>query len=95
MIKISQYRESDPKYVAEEISKIVRIIISRMSVESQNKSRINIKNRVLRLNPNEMTIKKSPAGASIGTSIALIKNILNGKDGYFIRAVMDELVKLL
>ena len=75
MIKISQYRESDPKYVAEEISKIVRIIISRMSVESQNKSRINIKNRVLRLNPNEMTIKKSPAGASIGTSIALIKNM--------------------
>ena len=46
-----------------------------MSVESQNKSRINIKNRVLRLNPNEMTIKKSPAGASIGTSIALIKNM--------------------
>lgn len=95
MIKTSQYRESDPKYVAEEISKIIRIIISRMSIESQNKSRINIKNRVLRLNPNEMTIKKSPAGASIGTSIALIKNILNGKDGYFIRAVMDELVKLL
>ncbi len=95
MIKTSQYREADPKYVAEELNKIIRIIINRMSIDGQNKSRINIKNRVLRLNPNEMTIKKTPAGASIGTSIALIKNVLNGKDGYFIRAVMDELVKLL
>ena len=95
MIKISQYRESDPKYVAEELNKIIRVIISKMSIEGQNKSRVNIKNRVLRLNPNEMTSKKTPAGASIGTSIALIKNVLNGKDGYFIRAVMDELVKLL
>ena len=95
MIKTSQYREADPKYVAEELNKIIRIIISRMSIDGQNKSRVNIKNRVLRLNPNEMTIKKTPAGASIGTSIALIKNVLNGKDGYFIRAVMDELVKLL
>ncbi len=95
MIKTSQYREADPKYVAEELNKIIRVIISRMSIEGQNKSRINIKNRVLRLNPNEMTSKKSPAGASIGTSIALIKNVLNGRDGYFIRSVMDELVKLL
>jgi hypothetical protein len=95
MLKISQHRETDPKYVAEEVAKIVRIIISKMSLESQNKARINIKNRTLMLNPQDMSQKKTPAGASIGTSIALIKNILNGRDGYFIKLVIDELTKLL
>jgi len=95
MVKTSQYRERDPKYVAEEIAKIIRVIISKMSIEAQNRAKINLKNRVLRLNPNEMTTKKTPAGASIGTSIALIKNILNGRDGYFIKSIIDELVRLL
>ena len=95
MLKISQHRETDPKYVAEEVAKIIRIIISKMSVESQNRARINIKNRTLMLNPQDMSQKKTPAGASIGTSIALIKNILNGRDGYFIKLVIDELTKLL
>jgi transcription termination factor NusB len=95
MIKDAQYREGDPKYVAEEVAKIIRVIISKMSTESQNKARINLKNRILRLNPQEMGGKKTPAGASIGTSIALVKNILNGRDGYFIKSVIDELVRLL
>ncbi len=95
MVKTSQYRERDPKYVAEEIAKIIKIIISKMSIEAQNRAKINLKNRVLRLNPNEMTTKQTPAGASIGTSIALIKNILNGRDGYFIKSIIDELVRLL
>jgi transcription termination factor NusB len=95
MLKNAQYRESDPKYVAEEVSKIIRVIISKMSIESQNKAKINLKNRFLRLNSQEMSNKKTPAGASIGTSIALVKNILNGRDGYFIKSVIDELVRLL
>jgi hypothetical protein len=95
MLKIAQFREGDPKYVAEEIAKIVRIINSKMSMESQNKAKINIKSRVLNLIPQDMSVKKTPAGASIGTSIALIKNILNGRDGYFIRQVIDELGRLL
>jgi hypothetical protein len=95
MIKDAQIRDSDPKYVAEEISKIIRVIISRMSIESQNKARINLKNRILRFNPQEVSNKKTPAGASIGTSIALVKNILNGRDGYFIKSVIDQLVTLL
>lgn len=95
MLKNAQYREADPKYVAEEISKIIRVIINKMSIDSQNRAKINLKNRVLRLIPQEMSGKKTPAGASIGTSIALIKNILNGRDGYFIKSVIDELVRLL
>lgn len=95
MNKSAQHRVNDPKYVAEEISKIIRVIISKMSIESQNRARINLKNRIVRLNPHEMTQKETPAGASIGTSIALVKNILNGRDGHFIKLVIDELVKSL
>jgi hypothetical protein len=95
MNKNAQHRVNDPKYVAEEISKIIRVIISKMSIESQNRARINLKNRIVRLNPHEMTQKETPAGASIGTSIALVKNILNGRDGHFIKLVIDELAKSL
>ena len=95
MLKISQDRVADPKYVAEEIAKVVKILISTMSVEAQNRAKLNMRSRVFRLNPQEMSQKKTPAGASIGTSIALIKNILNGRDGFFIKMVMEELVKQL
>ena len=95
MIKNSQFRENDPAYVAEEIAKIVRVIISRMSIESQNRARINIKNRTLKMNPNEISQKKVPSGASRGPSIALIKNILNGRDGFFVRQVIETLATLL
>ena len=42
-----------------------------------------------------MSAKKMTGGAGIGTTIALIKNILNGSDIYFINIVIDELVKKL
>ena len=34
-------------------------------------------------------------GASIGTSIAIVKNILNGKDIPFINIVLDQLRKII
>ena len=94
MKKISQDRSGDPKFVAEKIADIIKVLYSSMSLESQQKAKLNMKTRLTNLNKQEVAMKKAPGGAAIGTSIALVKNILNGKDGYFITTVIEELTRL-
>lgn len=95
ILKTAQVIETDPKFVAEYVAKIILIMISKFSMESRSKARANLKRRISNLNVQDISNKKTPAGAAIGTSIALVKNILNGKDGFFIKTVMDELQKYI
>lgn len=93
ILKQAQVVSTDPKFVGEQVAKIILIMISKFSINSRNKARANIRGRISNLNVSEMVAKKTPAGAAIGTSIALVKNILNGKDGYFVKSVLEELKK--
>lgn len=81
----------DPKYVADQIRKIIEVMVGRMSLESQQKAYPNLKAKIQELNIPEMAGKNQTGGSAIGTSIGLVKNILNGRDPYFIKMVMDEL----
>jgi len=83
----------DPKFVAEQIRDIIDVMIGRMKLESQQGSYTNLREKIRYLNVAEISNKKQPGGASIGMSISLIKNILNGRDPYFVKMVMDELTK--
>lgn len=85
----------DPKFVAKQIKNIIYTILSRLKTESQHKSLINVKQKVNDLQVLDLANKKSPGGAAIGTSITIVKNILNGRDPFFIRRVLDELNKEL
>ena len=87
--------ENDPKYVAENIYNIIKVMIMRMPMENRGKSFLNIKEKLKDFNILELNSKKSPGGASIGVSISLLKNILNGRDSFFIRRVLEELTLLL
>ena len=93
--KKSYLIESDPSHVAKQIYGIIRIMIMRMPMDKRDSSFKNIKGRLDDFNIAEIGSKKTPGGASIGVSIGLIKNILNGRDPYFIRLVLDELAKIL
>ena len=86
---------NNPQYVASRIKQIIDVMVGKMSLEAQYRAYPNISARVQSLNPHELSMKKSPGGASIGMSISLVKNILNGKDPFFIKLVMDELSKQL
>jgi hypothetical protein len=81
----------DPHYVANEIRNIIHVIIGRMSLESQQKAYPNLKSKFKNLNVAEISSKKQPGGSALGVSISLVKNILNGRDPYFIKMVLDEL----
>jgi hypothetical protein len=85
----------NPILVAKQIKGIIDVMVGRMSPEARQRAYPNLNNRVKNLNIPELSGKKSPGGASIGISITLIKNILNGRDPMFISAVINELVKYL
>tara|TARA_Y100000310_G_scaffold256014_1_gene263710 strand:- start:449 stop:739 length:291 start_codon:yes stop_codon:yes gene_type:complete len=95
MEKVSQNFENNPKYVAQEIAKIVGVMISSLKYESRPNAYRSLRDKVQDLNVIELSNKKTPGGSSIGVSISLIKNILNGKDPYFIRSVVAYLVRYL
>jgi len=89
--KYAQMLESNPVYVAEELANIISIMINGMSPNVRQKSFQNMKERVLDFNTMEISNKRAPGGAAIGVSIGLVKNVLNGKDPYFINTVLKEL----
>jgi hypothetical protein len=85
----------NPKFVAEQIRDIIDVMVGRMSLESRQRAYPNLRNKINRLPVTEMSSKKQPGGSSIGVSISLIKNILNGRDPFFIKSVINELLKVL
>ena len=85
----------DPRFVAEKILEIINIMLSRMKLESRPKSISKIKEKIRDYNPIELSNKKAPGGAAVGTSLALIKNILMARDTYFIKRVIEELMLIM
>jgi len=90
--KSSQLLEQNPVYVAEQLHRMIQVMISRMSPESRMKSFQNVSSRLEEFNVVEIASKKAPGGAAIGVSLGLVKNVLNGKDPYFINTVLKELM---
>jgi len=91
LAKEAQILESNPVYVAEQIASIIKIMINNMSPDVRQRSFANVKNKISEFNVMEISNKRAPGGAAIGVSLGLIKNILNGKDPYFINTVLSEL----
>ena len=94
--KVAQMNyDLDPKFVAERIMEIIKIMLSKMKLESRPKSMNKIREKIRDYNPIELSNKKSPGGAAVGTSLALIKNILMARDNYFIKRVIEELMLIM
>ena len=93
--KEAQMLEANPIYVAEQLHNIIKVMINRISFETRQNAFKNIANRVEKFNVLEIANKRSPGGAAIGVSLGLIKNVLNGKDSYFINVVLSELARRL
>ena len=70
-------------------------MVNRMSFESRQNAFKNLQGRIQEFNVIELSNKKSPGGASIGVSLGLVKNVLNGRDPYFVNLVIQELARKL
>ena len=93
--KNAQLLEHNAIYVAEQLHNVIKVMISRMSPEARQRSYQNVAGKIRAFNVMEIAGKRAPGGAAIGVSLSLIKNILNGKDPYFINVVLSELGKRL
>lgn len=97
-IKISkkaQILEMNPIYVADQLYKIIKIMLAKISPEKRGPSFKNVANKLSEFNTLEIANKRAPGGAAIGASLGLVKNILNSKDAYFINLVIKELIRKL
>lgn len=92
MKKESQILEQNPVYVAEQLYSMIKVMISRMSPEARMRSYQNVSSKLDDFNVTEIANKKAPGGAAIGVSLGLVKNVLNGRDPYFINTVLKELM---
>ena len=95
MEKEAQFVYENPQYVAQQIKAIIDIMLYKMSLESRNNAYPNLRQKINSLNVAELSSKSSPGGASIGVSISLVKNMMNGKNPAFITQTLDELAKML
>lgn len=76
---------------ANRIVKIVHLLVAKLKFESRRKAIENIRGKVLDINAQEVSNKKTPGGAVIGTSLSIIKNILNSEDPYYVNLVLKHL----
>lgn len=94
-VRIAQDLSSSPQFVADKIYDVISVMVNRMSIKSRPGAYKSIGEKLKNFNVIDIANKNSPGGASIGVSLSLIKNILNGRDGHFIKMVIDELLNKL
>jgi hypothetical protein len=95
LVKNAQMIENDPIYVSQQLSNIIDIMLSKISKEKRPGSYDAVVKKLKEFNTMEISSKKNPGGAAIGVSLGLVKNILNGKNPYYINIVLQELMKRL
>ena len=93
--KSAQILEMNPSYVADQLHKIIKIMLAKISPEKRSNSFKNVADKLSDFNVLEISNKKAPGGAAIGASLGLVKNVLNSKDSYFVNVVLKELIKRL
>ena len=93
--KSAQILEMNPTYVADQLHKIIKIMLAKISPEKRSRSFKNVAEKLSDFNVLEISNKKAPGGAAIGASLGLVKNVLNSKDSYFVNVVLKELIKRL
>lgn len=82
---------------AEEVGKylanIVKFTMQRIKDQNRPISMLKLKKKIYFLNENEISNKKMPASAAMGSSITFIKHTLFNQNASYIREVLNNIVK--
>ncbi len=82
----------DPAFAGRAIAEIIKFLMRKIPYEQRPSRVIAMRPKILGMDEYEMASKKSPATASMGQSITLIKTLLNGKDPAYIRKTLENIV---
>lgn len=84
-----------PDTAGKGIADIVKFLLQRISPEKRYDVYRSMREKIGKLNPQEISSKKTPASSSMGQSITFIKTILIGHDSHYIKEVLNHIVKNL
>jgi hypothetical protein len=92
MVKMAQtiLDMKEPKLAGRTIANMIKHLLNKIEGEDHHAIMQVLRKRILRLNEREIASKKTPGSASLGQSIAFIKNMLSGKDPSYIRNVLQS-----
>jgi hypothetical protein len=82
----------DPVQAGKGIAEIIKFLLKRIDPKTRPTAQYKLKQKIWYLNEFQISSKKSPASASLGQSISFVKNILNGHNSAYIRAILKEIV---
>jgi hypothetical protein len=85
----------DPSTAGRDIAIIIKFLLRKIPFEQRPMRMMSLKQKILALRENEMSLKKSPSTAAMGQSITLVKILLNGKDPNYIRRTLEHIVENL
>lgn len=84
-----------PETAGKGIADIVKFLLRRISPERRYDAYRSMREKINKLNPNEISAKKTPASSSMGQSITFIKTILIGHNSKYIKDVLNSIIKNL
>ncbi len=85
----------NPEHAGKGIAVIIMFLLKRIDYNKRMYAVWRLKNKIVELDEFEMAKKKSPSTASLGNAITFMKTILNGKPPFYIRSVINEVIKHL
>ncbi len=81
-----------PEEAGRGIADIVKFLLQRVESGKRAKTVAKLKDKIWKLNEQDISSKKTPSSASMGQSITFIKTILNGHSPDYIRQVLTSIV---
>ncbi len=84
-----------PETAGKGIADIVKFLLQRISPENRVNAYKSMRDKIRKLQPSEISSKKTPASSSMGQSLTFIKTILIGHDIKYISSVLDNIIKNL
>jgi len=84
-----------PDQAGKGIADIVKFLLKRISPQKRLEAYRTMREKIRKLDPVEISSKKTPASSSMGQSLTFIKTILIGHDIKYISSVLNNIIKNL
>lgn len=85
----------DPTLVGKYLSDIVKFTLNRVPPENRAKALENLRKKFYTFNANEIANKNLPGTSAIGQCITFVKHVLFNHDAFYVRDVLNSLVRNL
>lgn len=83
----------DAEVAGKRLADIIKFMLKRIKPESRHKVYNSMKEKILKLSPDEISSKKTPATSAMGQAITFLKTVLIGNESSYIREILLNIAK--